>query len=126
MGLPGGYRDRWEKLEDGAFREALEECGLTVELEGLVNVDSYRGRTPVVVVYAARAVAGTPYAIDLMSLEVGTFAPDTIPWALLAFESTSQALREYFNRHQRRSGVCRPPAPSSCDEGCTGCTRQAR
>jgi 8-oxo-dGTP diphosphatase len=96
--FPGGYIDRGEKLEDGAIREALEECGLTVELEGLVNVYSYRGRTPVVVVYAARAVAGTLHATDEESLEVGTFAPDMIPWDLLAFESTSQALREYFNR----------------------------
>jgi 8-oxo-dGTP diphosphatase len=96
--FPGGYVDRGEKLEDGAIREALEECGLTVELEGLVNVYSYRGHTPVVVVYAARAVAGTPHASDEESLEVGTFTPDTIPWGLLAFESTSQALREYLGR----------------------------
>jgi ADP-ribose pyrophosphatase YjhB (NUDIX family) len=100
--FPGGYIDRGETLEDGAIREALEECGLTVELDGLVNVYSFRGQTPVVVVYAARAVAGTPHAADEESLEVGTFAPDTIPWDQLAFESTSRALREYLERDSGR------------------------
>jgi ADP-ribose pyrophosphatase YjhB (NUDIX family) len=102
--FPGGYVDRGEKLEDGAIREALEECGLTVELEGLVNVYSYRGHTPIVIVYAARAVAGTPHATDEESLEVRTFAPDTIPWESLAFESTSQALRDYLAGRSRQSG----------------------
>jgi 8-oxo-dGTP diphosphatase len=100
--FPGGYVDRGEKLEDAAIREALEECGLTVELEGLVNVYSYRGQTPVIVVYAARAVAGMPHASDEESLEVGTFTADTIPWDRLAFGSTAQALREYLGRRSQR------------------------
>jgi ADP-ribose pyrophosphatase YjhB (NUDIX family) len=94
--FPGGYIDRGEKLEDGAIREAREECGLDVELERLVNVYSYRGRTPVVIVYAARAVGGTLCVGDDESLEVKTFAADMIPWDALAFESTRDALTDYL------------------------------
>ncbi len=94
--FPGGYIDRGEKLEDGAIREALEECGLDIELEGLLNVYSYRGKTPVIIVYAARATGGTLHAADEESLEVRVFARDAIPWDSLAFESTEQALREYL------------------------------
>ena len=94
--FPGGYIDRGETLEDGARREALEECGLEVELEGLINAYSYPGRTPIVLVYAAQMTGGTLHASDHESLEVRAFAPIDIPWGSLAFESTTQALRDYF------------------------------
>ena len=102
--FPGGYIDRGETLEDGARREALEECGLEVELEGLIGAYSYPGRTPVVVVYAARAVGGTMHASDDESLEVCAFAPTRIPWDSLAFVSTTEALRAYLDgrRHHGR------------------------
>ena len=97
--FPGGYIDRGEKLEDGAIREAREECGLDVELEGLVNVYSYRGKTPIVVVYAARAVGGTLHAADEESLEARAFARTALPWDALAFESTGQALNDYLAKY---------------------------
>jgi ADP-ribose pyrophosphatase YjhB (NUDIX family) len=95
--FPGGYVDRGEKLEEAAVREALEECGLEVELERLVSLHSYRGRTPVVIVFAARAVGGVLAVADEESLEVRTFTAGTIPWGDLAFESTAEALKAYFN-----------------------------
>ncbi len=94
--FPGGYVDRGEKLEEAAIREAKEECGLDVRLERLLNVYSYRGRTPVIVVYTAGIVGGALTVADDESLEVGTFTADRIPWDALAFESTREALREYF------------------------------
>ena len=93
--FPGGYVDRGEPLPLAAIREAREECGLEVRLEGLVNVYSYPGKAPVIVVYAATALAGT-LATDDEGLEASEVDPGEIPWGELAFPSTESALRDYL------------------------------
>lgn len=93
--FPGGYVDRGEALTRAAIREAREECGLDVRLDGLVNIYSYPGRTAIIVVYAATAIGGT-LAVDDESLESAVVAPDGIPWDDLAFHSTHHALRDYL------------------------------
>ena len=78
-----------------AIREAREECGLEVRLDGLVNIYSYPGRTPVIVVYAATAVGGT-LCVDEECLETAEFDAVAIPWDNLAFRSTHDALQDYL------------------------------
>ena len=93
--FPGGYLDRGEVVEQAAIREAREEVGLDVQLDGLVCIYSYPGRTPIVIVYAASAPMGETVT-DEESLEARAFAPAEIPWADLAFRSTEEALRDYL------------------------------
>lgn len=102
--FPGGYVDRGERLPAAARREALEECGLVVRLLGLVDIYSYAGRTPIIVVFAA-SLEGGALALDDESLEAHWFRPSDLPWRELAFPSTHDALRDYLDgrRHPLKS-----------------------
>src|ERR671930_2317735 len=91
--FPGGYVDRGETLTVAAVREAREECGLEVRLDALVNIYSYPGRAPIIVVYAATAMSGE-LCIDEECLETGVFDAATIPWNALPFRRTVDGLRD--------------------------------
>ena len=93
--FPGGYMDRGEEILDAARREAREESGLDVRIDGLVNIYSYGGATPIIIVYAATMIGGV-LCTDDECLEARLFARDEIPWDALAFRSTRQGLEDYF------------------------------
>ena len=94
--FPGGYVDRGEEITLAALREAREEAGIDVRLDHLVNIYSYAGRSPVIVVYAATMISGE-LAVDDEGLEIREFDLDEIPWDDLAFRSTQEALRDYID-----------------------------
>ena len=95
--FPGGYVDRGEDVRRAAVREAREETGLDVRIDRLINIYSYAGRTPVIIVYAATMIDGC-LGCDDEGLEARFFEPGDIPWEELAFRSTSEALREFLER----------------------------
>ena len=77
-----------------AVREAREEAGLEIRIDGLIDIYAYAGATPIVIVYAAAAIGGLLEAAD-ESLEAAWYRPHAIPWGELAFPSTRDALRDH-------------------------------
>jgi ADP-ribose pyrophosphatase YjhB (NUDIX family) len=92
--VPGGYVDRGEAVETAAIRETREECGIDTNIKSLLGVYSYEGYLEVVVMYLAEHLSGNPVVGD-ESLEIKLFDPEEIPWDNLAFNSTTDALRDY-------------------------------
>ena len=96
-----GIVDRGEVITAAALREAKEESGLDVRLDGLINIYSYPGRAPIIVVYAATMLGGELCGDD-ECLDARLFTPEEIPWDALAFRSTTEALRDYLEGHWHR------------------------
>jgi ADP-ribose pyrophosphatase YjhB (NUDIX family) len=94
--FPGGYVDRGEHIVEAAVREAREESGLIVRVDGLVNIYSYAGTTPIIIVYTATAIGGE-LCTDDDCLEARLFSAEEIPWDELAFRSTRDALTDYYS-----------------------------
>ena len=88
--------DVGETAEEAAARETMEEARL--EVTGLALLGVYTRVEPgvVVIVYVADAIGEA--AIGDETSEVAWFQPDAIPWADLAFDSTTAALTDLLAR----------------------------
>ena len=93
---PGGFLEIDETTLEGAIRETLEETGLLVEPIRIVGLYSRVEAAVVVVAYEARIVGGEPLTTH-ESLETRPFAPDQSPWPEIAFQTSSQALRDWVS-----------------------------
>jgi len=90
--IPAGYLELRETPEDGARREAREEAGAELELDGLLAVYTVARLSQVQLIYRARfSVPG--FHAGEESLEVGLFGFDEIPWDDIAFPTVAWALR---------------------------------
>jgi 8-oxo-dGTP diphosphatase len=98
--FPGGFIDRGEHPQAAAMREAQEEAGIEVRVDGILGIYCDPPGSPVVlIVYHGEVIGGEPAALD-ESLEVGLFANDDIPWEELAFSTTRLAMRDYVGRRR--------------------------
>lgn len=98
--FPGGFVELGERAERAAEREALEECGIEIEVEEIIGLYSYPHSAPAIAVYSATVVGGEPEPRD-ETLAVRSFARDELPWSELAFPSTEQALKDYLRARPR-------------------------
>lgn len=82
--VPAGFLELGETPEDGARREAREEAGAALVLDGLLAVYSVPRLSQVQLIYRARLADGV-FSAGAESLEVGLFGWDEIPWDDIAF-----------------------------------------
>lgn len=91
---PGGFLEIDETAMQGAIRETLEETGYVVEPNRLVGLYSRPQAGIVVLAYEARIIGGEART-GLEAIEITPFAPDQIPWAGMAFNTSTWALRDW-------------------------------
>ena len=94
---PGGFLEVDETVHQAAIRETYEETGLLVEPGEIIGLYTRLEASVVTIAFEARIVGGTA-APTPEALEVVSFAPDRVPWAGLAFKTTTIALRDWFER----------------------------
>lgn len=112
--IPAGYLELHESVEAGAVREAREEAGATIAIEGLLAVYNVPRISQVQLIFRAR-VDDETLAIGPESLEARFFAWNEIPWDSLAFPSVVWALRHHRAAEGRPLG-----APFGNPSGLTG------
>jgi ADP-ribose pyrophosphatase YjhB (NUDIX family) len=91
-GLPGGYIDRGEVVENAAVREVWEETGLRVKVGELIGLFSESGDPVIVAVFAASEIGGE-LEPGPEALEVGFFPVDDLPE--LAFPRDQDVLSKW-------------------------------
>jgi ADP-ribose pyrophosphatase YjhB (NUDIX family) len=114
--LPAGFLELGESVEDGAKREAKEEAGAELELEGLLGVYSIPRIGQVQMFFRAKLLNEPKAGPE--SLEVVLVRWDDIPWKELAFPSVRWAL-EHHRASEGKTGF----APFSNPPGTDHLTR---
>lgn len=101
-GLPAGYLETHESLEEGAMREALEEAGVEVDLDALLAICEIPHISQIQFVFRG-ALASPRHAAGPESLEVRLFAWRDIPWDSLAFPTIRSVLLQWRGTLERQA-----------------------
>jgi len=94
---PGGFLEVDETVHEAAIRETHEETGLLIEPGEIIGLYTRLEASVVTIAFEARIVGGTA-GPTLEATEVVAFAPEDVPWASIAFKTTTIALRDWFER----------------------------
>lgn len=117
--LPAGFLEERETVEDGARREAREEAGAEVELEGLLAAYSIPRISQVHLFFRARLRSGEVVAGE-ESLEARLLRWEEIPWDELAFPSVRWALGHYRESQDQAVFPARANPPGELGDYRTG------
>ena len=99
--FPSGYVNRGEQLERAVEREVLEECGLEVEVDGLIGLYSEQDNPIVLAVYAAEVTGGELESADHETLDVKVFEVDELPD--LAFDHDKRIIDDWLESRETQS-----------------------
>ncbi len=92
---PGGFLEIDETVNQAAMRETWEETRLRIEPGEIIGLYTRLEAAIVTIVFEARIVGGSP-TLTPEALEIQTFRPEDIPWADIAFSTTTWALRDWL------------------------------
>ena len=104
--LPAGYLELNETTAEGARREAMEEAGADIAIDGLLALYDVSRIGQVQVMYRA-SFAKPGIRAGIESLEVRMFAWEDIPWDTIAFPTVHWALHAW---REAASGPLGAPA----------------
>ena len=99
--VPGGYLENGETVEEGAMREVWEEALAKVEITSLHLIYDIPQINQVYMHFLGNLIDGK-FGIGEESTEVKLFDEAEIPWDDIAFSSSKQTLKLYFE--SRRTG----------------------
>lgn len=95
-GLPGGHVQRGDDLYDSAVRETHEEAGVNIIIKKILKLFSIPEHGIVQIVFLAIST-DDQIVTNIESIEGKWFGTAEIPWDELAFETTTESIREFLN-----------------------------
>jgi 8-oxo-dGTP diphosphatase len=106
IALPGGFVEWGESVENAALREAKEETGLEIEIEGILGVYSAPERDPrghiATVVFISKPIGGKIKCSD-EHLSVDWYKISDLDFSKLAIDH-GKILRDYL-RYKKEGGT---------------------
>jgi len=101
--LPAGFMELGETTAEGALRETQEEAGADVEMGPLYTLLNVVHVGQIHLFYLAQ-LRSPVFNPGPESLEARLFAEDEIPWDDIAFRTTRETLRFFFDDRSKGRG----------------------